>query len=61
MDNEIKRIMERTEEALSFPNASAIVLTKHGADDWEVYFPDIDYSVRGTKQDILDEISTYCV
>lgn len=61
MDNEIKRIMERTEEALSFPNASAIVLTKHGADDWEVYFPDIDYSVRGMKKDIMEEISTYCV
>lgn len=51
-----KKILQRTEEALSFPNASSIVLTKHGEDDWEVYYPYTDFSMRGTKQDALDEI-----
>lgn len=51
-----KKILQRTEEALSFPNASSIVLTKHGEDDWEVYYPYTDFSIRGTKQDALDEI-----
>lgn len=56
MDNVVKEIMQRTEQALGFQNSTAIVLTMHGVNDWEVYFPGIDYSARGTKQDILDEI-----
>lgn len=56
MNNAVKEIMQRTEQALGFQNSTAIVLTMHGVNDWEVYFPDIDYSARGTKQDILGEI-----
>ena len=57
MDNEIKEIMQRTEEALGFQNSTAIVMTRHGVNDWEVYFPGCDYSVRGNRQDALKEIS----
>lgn len=61
MSNGHKAILERAKSALSFGNCTLIALTRHGMDDWEVYFPDIDYSVRGMKKDIMEEISTYCV
>lgn len=42
--------------ALSFGNRALFALTRHGLDDWEVHFPDIDFSVRGSQADILKEI-----
>ena len=57
MDNVVKEIMQRTEEALGYSNSTAIVLTRHGTNDWAAYFPGCDYSVRGTRQDALKEIS----
>ena len=57
MDNAVKEIMQRTEQALGYQNSTAIVLTRHGTNDWEAYFPGCDYSVRGTRQDALKEIS----
>ena len=59
MDNVVKEIMQKTEEALGYQNSMVVVFTKHGANDWEVYFPGCDYSVRGTKQDALDEIEDF--
>lgn len=57
MDKAVKEIMQRTREALEFPNSMVVVFTKHGADDWEVYYPYTDFSMRGTRQDALKEIS----
>lgn len=57
MDNVMKEIMQRTEQALEFPNSMAIVLTRHGVNDWEVYFPDSDNSMRGNRPDAIKEIS----
>ena len=57
MDKAVKEIMQRTEQALGYQNSTAIVLTMHGTNDWEVYFTGCDYSVRGTRQDALKEIS----
>lgn len=56
MSNRQKAILERAKSALSFGNCTLIALTRHGMDDWDVYFPDIDFSVRGTQADILKEI-----
>lgn len=57
MDNVVKEIMQRTEQALGYPDSMAIVLTRHGVNDWEVYFPDSDYSMRGNRPDAIKEIS----
>lgn len=57
MDNVVKEIMQRTEQALGYPDSMAIVLTQHGVNDWEVYFPDSDGSMRGNRQDAIKEIS----
>lgn len=57
MDNVMKEIMQRTEQALGYSNSTAIVLTRHGANDWEVYFPDSDGSMRGNRLDAIKEIS----
>lgn len=59
MDKAVKEIMQRTREALEFPNSMVVVFTKHGANDWEVYYPFTDFSMRGTKQDALDEIEDF--
>lgn len=59
MNNAVKEIMQRTGEALEFPNSMVVVFTKHGANDWEVYYPFTDFSMRGTKQDALDEIEDF--
>lgn len=59
MNNAVKEIMQRTEQALGYQNSTAIVLTRHGTNDWEAYFPGCDYSVRGTRQDALDEIEDF--
>lgn len=59
MNNAVKEIMQRTREALEFPNSMVVVFTKHGANDWEVYYPFTDFSMRGTKQDALDEIEDF--
>ena len=56
MDKAVKEIMQRTEQALGFQNSTAIVLTMHGTNDWEVYFSGSDYSARGTKGDAIKEI-----
>lgn len=34
-----------------------ITLEKFGDDDWSVFFEDGDYSVRGTKTDVLEAIN----
>ena len=57
MDSVVKEIMQRTEQSLGYQNSTAIVLTMHSVNGWEVYFPGCDYSVRGTRQDALKEIS----
>lgn len=57
MDNAVKEIMHRTEQALGYQNSTSVVLTMHGVNDWEAYFSGCDYSVRGTRQDALKEIS----
>ena len=57
MASEIKNlILERAKEAMGYNNSGLVVLTMHGRNDWEVYFPGSDYSMRGTRGDALKEI-----
>lgn len=57
MASEIKNlIMERAGEAMNYNNSTLVVITMHGRNDWEVYFPGSDYSMRGTRGDALKEI-----
>ena len=57
MENSIKSlIMKRAGDALNFDNCALVAFTMHGKNDWEVYFPGSDYSVRGSKGDALKEI-----
>ena len=33
-----------------------VVVTRHGENDYDVFFEDDDYSVRGTFEDVVDAI-----
>ena len=57
MASEFKNLtLERAKEAMDYSNSGLVVLTMHGRNDWEVYFPGSDYSMRGTRGDALKEI-----
>lgn len=42
-----------------YAKTRGLVLTKWGKDDYDVFFPDEDYSVRGSLENIMEEIRQY--
>lgn len=37
-------------------NTVTVVITKHGEDDYDVYYPECDCSVRGTLDEVMADI-----
>ena len=49
-----------TKETTWVVNKITVEIWRHGCDDYAAYFYEMDYSVRGTLKQVVNEISFVC-